>query len=354
MNKPLLIVLFLFVLISCRKSENELDKPPIINNNENVFNLAPEELGWGGIVVHFYPIRGLITNRKYLNTTIQGDTVNLSTTDDLSGRQQWLLQSTGNGSYNIRVYSGLTTARQLLSVNSNGHHVDLWNIDDNSGRQKWYLDSVSTDNIYRVRVAGGINSSRKLLSFLPDGSKVDLYDIDDGTGRQHWKIEAIGEYDLVDLQYKLSSDDRVKSKPDFVTQVTVTNNSSTARQTTISFPKKAIESSSHIKTAGIPLKIGATQNVKVPGVFDGIIKTDLTSFQTWQYGSSQSREDTQPYSLDTTIPANATVVAKAIVTMNELSANYLATFKSRKTGALKKIQGRWTGIQAGNVHYQIQ
>jgi hypothetical protein len=232
--------------------------------------------------------------------------------------------------------------------------VDLWNIDDNSGRQKWHLDSVGADNIYRLRISGGVNSTRKFLSFMPDGSKVDLYDIDDGTGRQHWKLEAVGEYDLVDIQYKLSPDDLVKAKPDFVTKVTVTNNSQIAKQTTIIFSQKAIESSSHVKTAGIPLKIGATQSGKVPGVYEGMIKTDLTSFQTWQYGSSQTREDLQPYSLVTTIPANSTIAAKATVSMNELSADYLATFKSRYTGAIKKIQGRWTGIQAGNVHYQIQ
>ena len=156
------------------------------------------------------------------------------------------------------------------------------------------------------------------------------------------------------MQYKLSADDRVRAKPDFVTQVTVTNNSSIVKLTTISFPQKAIESSSHVKTAGIPLKIGAGQSVKVPSLNTGIIQTDLTTFQTWQYGPLQSREDPQPYSFETTIPANSTIVVKAIVSINELSANYLATVKSRYTGAVKKIQGRWTGIQVGNVHYQIR
>lgn len=355
------ILIVIMTFMSCKK---QIDSPiipegnstvigkPIGSMTNNLTTLSAEDLDWTGIPLNIYMDRGISTNKKFLSTTDIGHLVDLHHEDDASGRQRWIIEDIGNGYFSFKVYSGITNNKKYLSSSSTGALVDLHHEIDLSGRQQWSLNPLGSD-LFNIRIRGGISTGKNYLSSNSTGSIVDLHYEDDGSGRQQWRLEPSGEFDLINLEYSMNPDDVVKAKPNFVSSLTLNNNTSVNQQMNVTFSKKATESSTFSKTKGISLKVGATAQVGVPVLASATVSTDLTTSGSWTYGNNESKEDSQSYSFTAIVPAHRIVVAKAIVSIHELTTNYIATFRHRSTGAIKRIQGRWTGIQASSVYYEL-
>lgn len=140
-------------------------------------------------------LRGLTSNRNLLSCTSDGTLVDLFSSDDGSGRQQWnFVPVSGTAFYNIIVVGGVSSQRIYLSCNNDGSVVDLFTSDDGSGRQRWSVTPVHdspTCSTYLIRVSEGVSSNRRYLSCTPNGTVVDLYTSDDGTGRQRWQLQGV-------------------------------------------------------------------------------------------------------------------------------------------------------------------
>jgi hypothetical protein len=81
-------------------------------------------------------------NGKPLTPPVNLTTVDLFSSDDNSGRQQWTLTPTGDGSFNITIEKAHALDYpdyKYLSCPPDGSSVNLWNRDDESGRQQWRL-----------------------------------------------------------------------------------------------------------------------------------------------------------------------------------------------------------------------
>ncbi|MGQ7853803.1 ETX/MTX2 family pore-forming toxin [Pedobacter sp. WC2501] len=362
MKKCYSILIVLITLMSCKKqavlpdvSSEDLSTysgKPIGSMTTNSTSLSTSDLDWTGIPLNIIIDRGVTTNKKFLSSTDIGHLVDLYHEDDASGRQRWILEDTGDGYFSFKVYGGITNNKKFLSALSTGTLIDLYHEIDLSGRQKWSLYPLGND-LFNIKIKGGISTGKNYLSCNSTGSIVDLHHEDDGSGRQQWRLEPSGEFDLVTLEYSLNPDDYVKAKPNFVSSLTLNNNTSVNQQMNVSFSKKATESSTFSKTYGISLKVGATAQVGVPVLATATVSADLTTSGSWTYGNNESKEDSQSYSFTAIVPAHRIVVAKAIVSIHELTTNYIATFRHRSTGVTKRIQGRWTGIQASSVYYEL-
>ena len=145
---------------------------------------------------NFQVLRGLDTNNSLLSCTADGQTVDLFSEDDGSGRQDWevVLLPGRTDVYNIIVSGGVSTDRKFLSCSRDGTTVDLWHEDDGSGRQQWVFLPVEGSGIcsyFNIKNSGGVDNQRHYLSCTGDGKKVDLWDKDDGTGRQRWQRQPI-------------------------------------------------------------------------------------------------------------------------------------------------------------------
>src|SRR5580658_9836258 len=91
---------------------------------------------------------------------------------------------------NIQVLRGLSGNRSLLSCTPDGQVVDLWTTDDGSGRQEWNISLVEGfDDIYNIKVSGGNSTDRVFLSCNASGGGVNLWKVDDGSGRQRWQLQ---------------------------------------------------------------------------------------------------------------------------------------------------------------------
>ena len=80
---------------------------------------------------------GTNPGETYLSCTEEG-MVDLY--DKVGIRQEWVLQSLGNSKYNIKIAGGTNTGETYLSVTEDGALVNISSHDDNSGRQKWIID----------------------------------------------------------------------------------------------------------------------------------------------------------------------------------------------------------------------
>ena len=362
--KKSIILLLSIICISCKKQDNLILKKEgvdkftntnsvvVIDKGNMISELLPTHLDWTGIPLNIIMERGISNNKKFLSTSEIGHYTDLFHVDDLSGRQRWLMEDVGGGFFKLKIYTGVSNNRQYLSATQNGSVVDLHYEVDGSGRQLWSLVPLGND-LFNVKISGGISTGKHYLSSTTSGDKVDLYNYDDGSGRQQWKLKPAGEFDLVELKYYLNPDDVVKTKPSFVTSVTVNNGTNINQSMNINFSKKAIESSTYNRTLGLSITSATTFKAGVPFIASVSSSINVVTSGSWAYGQNESKEDSQSYSFTAIVPANKTVVAKAIVSMSELTTNYIATFRHNATGAIKKVQGRWTGIQASSVYYEL-
>jgi hypothetical protein len=129
---------------------------------------------------------GVNSNKTLLSVPIHGGFADLWNVNDMSGRQEWYITPSPDGSsFNIIVKTGVNNSKKYLSVNNDGTKVDLHHTDDGSGRQRWVFFGEN------ILVKDGVSGGRRYLSTNIDGSKVDLWSQDDGSGRQKWIREAI-------------------------------------------------------------------------------------------------------------------------------------------------------------------
>ncbi|REG96498.1 ETX/MTX2 family pore-forming toxin [Flavobacterium aquicola] len=355
MNLKRIIYLLPILLASCGES-SIIDETIIPTKKEaSLSSLKSTSISntfdWTGIPVTLTPIKGLTGSKKYLSTTEDGTKVDLWNIDDLSGRQQWVFNPLSDGSYNINIYSGVSNSNRFLSTSEDGRKVDLWTKDDLSGRQRWNIIPLNND-VFSIIVKGGVNTARKYLSCTSDGSLVDLWTNDDLTGRQNWKIEAAGEFDLVGITYSLAPEDVVTMVPSFITSISITNNTALQQTMSANFATKATESSNFSQTKGISIKVSSSLKVKVPFI-DGNINTEVTTSASWQYGGASQNEDSRSYNFPISVTPYSTYSITASIAMKKISVNYEATFKHRSTNTIKKLSGRWEGIQASQIVYNI-
>lgn len=177
-----------------------------------------------------------------------------------------------------------------------------------------------------------------------------------GSGRltaDYWEIQPAENFKLSKLTWILEPEDVIKALPTFMDQASAINNSAATANMTITFNKKASESSSFSKSTGTSIQVNTSAKVGVPLIASGKIDINTTTTANWQWGSSETHEDSRTYSFALTLPPYTSVTAKVMVQISELSASYVADFVGEISGRPLRISGKWEGVQAGNIYYEI-
>ncbi len=225
-----------------------------------------------------------------------------------------------------------------------------------SSKGSWQFDYLKENNCYRIveyfRENGAYPSPYKFLSKFSSSSVV--LNINENNGNQLWKLQPVESYTLESLSWKTDPEDVITALPEFIQEATVINNSSAPQTMTATYTKSATESSNFSETQGASITMSASTSVGVPLVSSGKIETSVTSSQSWQYGSTQSQQDQRSYSFPLTVPPNTTLISKVMVQMNKLTATYIATFRGETSGLALQLEGKWEGVQAGNIYYEIR
>lgn len=177
-----------------------------------------------------------------------------------------------------------------------------------------------------------------------------------GSGRltaDYWEIQPAENFKLTKLTWILEPEDVIKALPTFMDQASVVNNSAASANMTITFNKKASESSSFNKSTGISIQVNTSAKVGVPLIASGKIDINTTTSTTWQWGENKTQEDSRAYSFALTLPPYTSVTAKVMVQISQLSASYVADFVGEISERPLRISGKWEGVQAGNIYYEI-
>lgn len=173
------------------------------------------------------------------------------------------------------------------------------------------------------------------------------------TNRQAWEIEIAEEFDLVSLNWSTSPEVIVTTLPDFLQETTVVNSTSLTQSMTASFTKTATETSTFNQSKSYTLNGSFNTSFKIFGIGAGT-SVSYTENTTWQFGTTEQKQDTRSYSFPISVPPHTTVVAKASVQMSKITADYVATFKGRYTKKTLKFAGKWEGVLVGMITYELR
>lgn len=168
-----------------------------------------------------------------------------------------------------------------------------------------------------------------------------------------WEIQPAENFRLDKLTWSLDAEDVIKTLPAFMDQVEIKNNSAAEANMTATFNRKASETSTFTKSVGSQVQVHTTAKVGVPLIVSAKIDITNTTSANWQWGSSETHEDTRTYSFNVKVPPYTSVTAKIMVQLSQLSASYTADFVGEVSGKSLRISGKWEGVEAGNIYYEI-
>lgn len=207
-------------------------------------------------------------------------------------------------------------------------------------RGKYYrLGSIAFDSMVRYLGYYPTNSNKPYIVHWDEGTLFEIMPVDN--------------FKLKSMSWFVEPGDIITALPAFADQATVINNSAATAKMTARFSRKASENSSFSQSEGFSFTIESSAKVGVPIIAEGSINTSSTTSANWQYGSSETLEDTRSYDFEVTLPPHTSVSVKILVQMNKLSASYTAEFIGERSNRILKQSGKWHGVQAGQIYYEI-
>lgn len=364
---------------SCNQIDNVMESSV---NEEKVLKSSGEDLGLFEKDLPIYALRDIpiyiisrtsLTYGKYLSTDESG---NVSYSDKSpSLYQQWVFDSNDKFSwsredgYDQEVWYGLYSLQKINGkrylgrryvAGNNSSSKDLSMIDKSEGRNnvghQWHFQRQGfmgeLTNLYNLgNKADGVEY---YLGIYPDNSNRPYVEhFSNLTNAISFEIQPVENFRLQKITWSLEPQDIVQSLPVFADQATVINNSAANVSMTARFSRKAVENSSFLKTNGFSLTVEAGGKVGIPLISEGKINTSTTTSATWQYGSSESKEDTRSYDFVVDLPPYTSVSVKVLIQMNKISASYTADFVGEQSQRVLRQSGRWEGVQAGQIYYEI-
>lgn len=319
-----------------------------------------------GIPVH------IKNNGKYLGISYNGSIACLYDKDDGSGKQRWII---GNRlttpqydeyeiyTYAMRIISGAVGNKNILGSvveDTNKANKNIVMIDKNNTSTHWDWDFkyLSDKDCYQIKTKSRSWQYPKPyythLTAHPSNDYATYIDYDNNSESQLWEIQPIETYNLLNVEWRLNPEDVISALPDFIQETTVNNQSSMTQNMTATYTKTASETSSFSKTEGLSISINVSAKIGVPIISGSGIDVNRTTSTTWQYGTTETQQDQRSYSFPLSVPPYTSITSKAMVQMSKLTATYVAKFKGNTTGKILTLEGKWEGVQAGNIYYEIR
>lgn len=355
-------LLFLIIILSSC-NDNFLDVPATLEEIEtksNILNNYPDNpiSQLTGIPVHIVMPAGRIDPKEFYFSARwdKGNTI-LSSIDDNSGRQQFLIEPAPNNTYYMRIVGGGYKNGSIFTVTGNTFN-DLgltFTQPSTTSRTVWSIEEVGDTEEYKISYMLKTNNPYQYKTYLRAWQYGSSHLRFDQTNNElgNWKICPIETFSLESVSYKLEAGDILKTLPSFVDEITVNNFTPIQQSMTANFSRRASESSSFSKTKGLSLNVSLSSGIGVPILAEGKLNVSTTTSSSWTYGKTETQEDGRSYSFPLIVPANSTYKARVTVAMYDATATYLATYKGDTTGKKLILIGKWHGIKAGTITYDI-
>nr|WP_308757728.1 hypothetical protein [uncultured Bacteroides sp.] len=352
MKKISLLLVGLLVMFSCEQEDLE----GIVESDAGQI----ETRAVASSIADFNPISELAgipvnilnignTKNKYLSAESSGTKVKLVAKDDNSARQHWYLS--GSNSPSIKLVGGNSSFSGSFIVPHNSFEPDYpWLVKEPSFGTLTVHAFVDLPNncynIYPPAMGSGPIVLRYLQSDSQSGSGL-IYKTDN-TSLAQWEIAAVGEYELVDLEYVYTSVDNFNPTEIICDRDTYENQSSSVVTWNYTVTTRYTESSNFSKTEGVSVSISNGLSVGLPSVAGSPSIGMNTTMQqqtskSWTYGNSNTKEITKTRTGNIPVQPHTTMKLEAVVFMYEGTVTYVATL--RKIGDTKtfRVKGKWEG-----------
>ncbi len=221
-------------------------------------------------------------------------------------------------------------------------------------------------NITETTTGSGRNRISPTPSMLPSGNNNKYFlrntyneqwvpfVANDNSQYREFMISPVEEFELSQISYSLRSGDGALPIPSFVDEVVVSNRSGQAQSMSVNFTRKAVETSTFSKAANISMSIKQSASVSVPVIGVGAsLDITNTAGATWTFGESEAKEDSRAYNFTLTVPPYSNYRATISVAMYDATATYTAVYRGVNTGRTVALTGKWTGIKASLITYDI-
>lgn len=357
MKKLLIITLCLITAFSCQQEDMEIEKSKPTNNTSlrNSANIPSPISQLVGIPFYIELPNGCTIGHNMISAEPKGSGIKMYTHDDGGQRQRWYIENNISG-YKIRVEGGQKYGWNYLKAPIPWENNYWPSMDSNSSTLWNFVPVGNTDRYYIEQSRIPYLNQKHYLTVTAHNSKDIKVMSYDGSPRQEWQIKPIESYELIDVTYRLNPGDVVSSIPAFMESVTLNNNTALQQQMTVGFTHKATETSSFSKTTGLSLTIstGSSAKVGLPVVgVDFSINTSVTTSKSWTYGNTESQEDSRTYNFPMVVPPYSSYKADLKVSMTKLSVTYVATYKGLISKREVILTGKWDGVLAGKIDYDI-
>lgn len=349
------LILLSFFLSSCN-DEPSLDEA--LNNTLNTKSTTKSTLANVDLDDQIYL---LYKNNIPINITLFGESnsfmaarkssgqVQLDGQDVGTGRERWYIKRDYRGYY-LQVVSGYHKGwRNLYMGNPNEPTVAFLTGDNNLSLSNFYFNAdfehVPNSDRFLIRLGKGY-SNRSDVYLTAVGSKIHFKN--KGIDRQQWVITPIGDYEIIDINYKISVNDNVTFNPIIVKSITYNNDYDTPLDRTFTFVEKLSEISEFSETEGISIAKKTTVNfdLKMPIFANGKMTTETVKTNSWSYttGKKETKERTFTESFTQRINPHSSLTAEFVATEYNADITYILTLRSLSDPSkIIYSHGKWKG-----------
>ena len=168
-----------------------------------------------------------------------------------------------------------------------------------------------------------------------------------------WEFTPADIFEIESISYYQMPGDYISLAPDFVSDIIVENKTSLEQSMTANFAQKATIQSKFSETEGFSVTVKTGVGVNLCKIFNGSLDMTTVSSTNSSFENSETKEDSRSYSFPVKVPPFKKVKARVVVQRYNANISYRAVFKGIKTGKRLTLTGKWEGVTASTITYQL-
>lgn len=255
-----------------------------------------------------------------------------------------LIRNNLNNLLSVGVYSSAPDVRVLYAKDNENTYGACWDFNQGEVREESYI--LENADALRQGSGGMWDVYNEVIGANDAKIYFDKYR---SYAKQEFSVIPIDNFVIQSIEFFNDQSATLERQPDFVASWTYTNKTSVQQSMSTSFTQKASKSSNFSNQTSLTLSYSQTAKVKVPFFGEGSITIGGSLGESYTFGESETKEDSQTYNFPILIPPYTTVNATATVKRYKLDIYYRAVLRGVNTGRQITVDGLWTGVDCSEV-----
>ena len=262
---------------------------------------------------------------------------------------KWFYVNGYNASMHVRPNEGIkTNTMYSFVIEPVKNKTNLYSIIPISSFYLNWLESLENYDKNRIIYATSATEGSLVNTVYYEG--YDPYCSED---LFRWEFTPADIFEIENISYYQMPGDYISLAPDFVSDIIVENKTSLEQSMTANFAQKATIQSKFSETEGFSVTVKTGIGVNLCKIFNGSLDMTTVSSTTSSFENSETKEDSRSYSFPVKVPPFKKVKARVVVQRYNANISYRAVFKGIKTGKRLTLTGKWEGVTASTITYQL-